>query len=415
MIMNRMRALELHRKARGKIQAYPTINANTEEDIALAYVPGSIVAAEEIQKDPEQSFEYTGRSNRIAVISDGSAIFGLGDVGPLAALPVIEGKCLLFKLFGDINALPLCLDCNDPDNMALVGRTIAPNFGAINVEDVSSPNTFTLVRELQSRIDIPVFCDDQHGTAVVTLAALKNALEIVGKNLEETTIALSGAGAAGIATAELLIAAGARNIIMVNANGILDEENMRMNHIQEDLSKRLNPEQRKGHLKEAMKGADIFIGLSRGGIVTQEMVSSMAERPIVFALALPDPEIIPEEAIAGGAEIVGTGGFEESANPIPNLHSSPPILRGALDIRATTLTEHMFLAAATSLASLVDRRRLSPQHIMPDLFCDEVAPRVAEAVAQAAVADGVATRPLKEGVVYDQTWQRIYGATMSRI
>lgn len=333
MTIDRIRALELHRKARGKIKIYPSMNVQNEDDLAMAYVPGSVPAALSIAEDPLLSYDYTGRGNRIAVVTDGSAVLGLGDVGPHAALPVMEGKCLLFKLFGDINAFPICLDTRDPQDVVHCVRLLAPTVGGINIEDIASPNTFTVVRALRDSLDIPVLCDDQQGTAVLVLAALVNALGLVEKKLETTRIVVMGAGAAGVATADLLLKAGARNLICLNSSGILNEANPRMDHIQTELALRTNPEGLKGGAAEALEGADVFIGLSRSRALEAEQVRRMAPRSVVFSLALPEPEISYEAAVAAGAEVVATGAGE-SHNSMPNLHAFPGIMRGALDVRA---------------------------------------------------------------------------------
>ena len=414
MTIDRIRALELHRKARGKIKIYPSMNVQNEDDLAMAYVPGSVPAALSIAEDPLLSYDYTGRGNRIAVVTDGSAVLGLGDVGPHAALPVMEGKCLLFKLFGDINAFPICLDTRDPQDVVHCVRLLAPTVGGINIEDIASPNTFTVVRALRDSLDIPVLCDDQQGTAVLVLAALVNALGLVEKKLETTRIVVMGAGAAGVATADLLLKAGVRNLICLNSSGILNEANPRMDHIQTELAMRTNPEGLKGGAAEALEGADVFIGLSRSRALEAEQVRRMAPRSVVFSLALPEPEISYEAAVAAGAEVVATGAGE-SHNSMPNLHAFPGIMRGALDVRARALTDSMLLAAAYALAGVVDKRQLSPMHIIPDPFCDEVAPRVAEAVAQKAIEEGLAAQPLPVGQVYNDTWQRLYGSNMARI
>ncbi|MCX7827798.1 MAG: NAD-dependent malic enzyme [Thermanaerothrix sp.] len=414
MTIDRLRALELHRKARGKIKIYPTINVRNEEDLGLAYVPGSVYPSLAITEDPALSFDYTGRGNRIAVVTDGSAVLGIGNVGPEAALPVMEGKCLLFKLFGDINAIPVCLDTSDPEEIIHHVRLMAPTLGGVNIEDISSPNTFTVVRKLRSVLDIPVLCDDQHGTAVLVLAALKNALKVVQKNLPDVRIAVIGAGAAGVATSELLLAAGARNIVCLNSAGILGEDNPKMDHVQRDLSLRINPEGISGGIDEALRGADVMIGLSKGNLVTGDHVKSMASRAIVFALALPEPEIPYEEAVAAGAAVVATG-TAEHPNPLLNLQAFPGIMRGALDVRANTITDSMLLAAADALASVTEEHELSPQNILADPFCDESAPRVAEAVAQKAVEEGMASLPVPPGQVYNDTWQRLHGSSLVRI
>lgn len=408
MPIDKTRAMELHRKAKGKIKMYPTININNPEDLGMAYIPGSVAPALAIQEDPGLTYEYTGRGNRIAVITDGSAVLGLGDVGPHAALPVIEGKCLIFKLFGDVNAIPICLDCRDPEDIIHFATSMAPGIGGINIEDIVSPRTFTIVRELKSRVDIPVLCDDQHGTAVVALAGLWNALEVTGKKMEELAIVVNGAGAAGIAVTELLLSAGAKNVTVLNRSGILCESNPQMNHFQEELALRTNQENKCGTLDDAIQGADVFIGLSKGNLLTRDHVKSMAPDPIIFAMALPEPEITPEEAYSAGASIVATG-LSDYPNTLPNLHSSPGIMRGLLDVRATVLNNEMLLAAARSLAEVVDRRRLSPQKITPDVFSDEVSPRVAEAVGQTAIKLGYAQLLLPEGEIYNNLWDTLYG------
>lgn len=411
MPVDKTRAFELHKKAKGKIKIYPTININSLEELRLAYIPGSVPAAMAIKEEPELSYEYTGRGNRIAVITDGSAVLGLGDVGPDAALPVIEGKCLIFKIFGDINALPICLDTRDPEDIVHLATSMAPSLGGINIEDIDSPRTFMIVRELQSRVDIPVLCDDQHGTAVVTLAGLWNALEVTGKKMNELKIVINGAGPAGISVAELLLYAGAKNVTVLNSSGILCESNPHMNQFQQELASKTNPEGKKGELSEAIEAADVFIGLSKGNLLTQKHVKLMSKDPIIFAMALPEPEITPEEAYAAGAAVVATG-LSDYPNALPNLHSSPGIMRGLLDVRATMLNNDILLAAARALADVVDRRRLAPQNITPDVFSDEVSPRVAEAVGQTAIRLGFAQRPLPEGEIYDNLWDTLYGNRM---
>ncbi|HON33371.1 MAG TPA: malic enzyme-like NAD(P)-binding protein [Synergistales bacterium] len=413
MPIDRTRAIELHRKAKGKIKIYPTINIHNEDEMALAYIPGSVPPALAIQQDEGMSFEYTGRGNRIAVVTDGSAVLGLGNVGPYAALPVIEGKCLLFKLFGDVNAYPLCVGSQDTEDILHFCALLAPTLGGINIEDISSPKAFTIVRELRNRINVPVLCDDQHGTAVIVLAGVYNALEVQGRKLEDMRIVINGAGSAGIATAELLLKAGAEDIVVLNSSGILSEGNPRMNNIQEELAEITNPGKISGGLDKAMEGADIFIGLSKGGALPPEYIRLMSGDPIILAMALPEPEILPEEAIAAGASIVATGG-PGYQNAMPNSLSTPGIMRGLLDVRATVLNHAMLLAAARALADVVDRRRLGPGKIMPDIFCDETAPRVAEAVGQAAIAEGFATREVPKGEIYNNLWQNLYGEQITR-
>ncbi|MBO8153342.1 NADP-dependent malic enzyme [Thermovirga sp.] len=413
MVLDKIKALELHRRAKGKFDIYPTININSEEDLSLAYIPGSVPAALAIKDDVGKSYEYTGRGNRIAVITDGSAVLGLGKVGPDAAMPVMEGKCLIFKIFGDVNAIPLCLDCNDVEAIVHIAATLSPSFGGINIEDISSPRTFMIVRELQNRVDIPILCDDQHGTAVVVLAALWNALEVQGRKIEDLKIVVCGAGAAGISVTELLLAAGAKNITVLNSSGILSESNSNMNHIQQELALKTNPEGIKGGLHEAIEGAHLFIGLSKGNILDPQLIRRMEKDPIIFAMALPEPEIHPEQAYAAGASIVGTG-LPEYPNAMPNLHTSPGIMRGLLDVRATFLSTNMLLEASRALANVVDRRRLSPQKITPDVFCDEVSPCVAEAVGQAAIKEGFASLNVPKGQIYNNLWENLYGNKLSR-
>jgi len=414
MPIDRIRAMELHRRARGKIKIYPTINIVNEEDLSMAYIPGSVGPCQAIQEDEEASFDLTGRANRIAVITDGSAVLGLGPIGPVAALPVMEGKCLLFKIFADVNALPICLDSTNPADVIHTAELLAPCLGGINIEDISSPNTFTVVKELQKKVSIPVLCDDQHGTAVVILAALWNALEVVGKSIEKVSIVINGAGAAGLAVADLFLKAGATGITLLNSAGILCPSNPKMNHLQLDFASRTNPEGRKGGLEEAIKGADVFIGLSKGNVLNPDWIRTMANDPVIFVQALPEPEIMPEAALAAGAAIVASGLYDYP-NVISNLHSTPGIMRGALDVRAASLNDAIFLSAARALASTVDRRRLGPRHIMPDLFCDEVVPKVAEAVAQTAISEGIAAHPLPKGQVYNDTWERLFGGRASRL
>ncbi len=414
MPIDRFRAMELHRRSLGKIKIYPTINIMNEEDLALAYIPGSVGPCQAIQEDPEASYELTGRGNRIAVITDGSAVLGLGDIGPEAALPVMEGKCLLFKLFADVNALPICIDSKKPEDIIHTAELMAPGLGGFNIEDIASPNTFTVVKELQKKLSIPVLCDDQHGSAVALLAALWNALEVVEKPIDAIAVAISGAGAAGLAVADLFLKAGVTNITLLNSAGILGPDNPQMNHIQAEFSTLTNPEGRRGGLKEAVKGADVFIGLSKNGLFEPEWVNTMASKPVIFAQALPEPEITPEAARAAGAAIVASGLYDYP-NVISNLHSTPGIMRGALDVRAAGLNDTIFLAAARALASAVDRRKLNPNHIVPDLFCEEVAPKVAEAVAQAAVEQGLAAHPLPKGQVYNATWERLFGGRSAHL
>lgn len=412
MTIDRQKALELHRRARGKVKMYPTINIRNEEDLAMAYVQGSAFAAEEIQEDPDRSYEYTGRANRLAVISDGTAVLGMGNIGPRAALPVMEGKCLLFKNFGDVSAIPVCLEAQNAQEIIETAKHLASSFGAINIEDISSPNTFDIVKALQA-IEVPVFSDDQQGSAAVVLAALKNALTVVDKKLTETKIVIHGAGAAGIAVADLFLYLGVKNIVLLNSKGILGPDNPSMNHVQQSMSERVNPENLKGNLKEAIDGADVYIGLSSRGTLPSEYIKRMNDSPIIFALSMPTPEISAEEAQAAGARIVAMG-LSTGKNPIPNLHIYPGLVRGLLDVRATGLNKNVIIAAANAVAGVVDKRRMNEHHIMPDLFSDETAPSVAEAVAQAAIVEGLARRSVPPKKIYDDTWQRLFGGYLLR-
>ncbi len=412
--IDRNAALEAHRKAHGKIRIYPTMNIRNERDIGIAYVLGGAFAAKEIENDRSMSYELTGRGNRIALVSDGSAVLGLGRIGADAALPVMEGKCLLFKTFGDVNAIPLCVNAKSDDDIVRFAEMVAPTFGAINIEDVSSPATFIVVRELQKRLNIPVFSDDQHGSAVVVLAALTNALEVVGKKLSDVRIVVFGAGAAGIAVADLLTEAGAGNVVVLNSAGILSPGNRSMNVVQKEIAERTNPERLSGSVDVALPGADVLIGLSSRGHIEPEQLRNMNAGAIFFALSMPQAEMQEEEALRSGI-VVYAAGLSGSANAMPNLHVYPGLVRGLLDVRARGIDNKILLAAAKALSEIVDRRRLTERHIIPDLFSDEVAPRIAEAVAQAAIRQGLADHPLPPKKVYDDTWQRLYGGIMELV
>ena len=414
MNIDREKALQLHRNARGKIRIYPTVNIRNEEDLGMAYVQGGAYAAAGIMEDPEAIFEYSGKANRLALISDGSAVLGMGNIGPRAALPVMEGKCLLFKNFGDVNAIPLCIEARNADAIVAMAKMAAPTFGAINIEDVSSPNSFTVVERLQKELDIPVFCDDQHGSAVVVLAALENALKLVEKELTDTSTVIMGAGAAGISVARLLLHAGAGQVTVLNKCGIIGRGNGCMNFVQEELAERLGETRGGASLDVAMKGADIFIGLSSRGKISASHVRSMHKGSIVLALSMPEPEISAAEAAEAGASVFAEG-LTGTSNAMPNLHAYPGIARGLLDVRAKGLNENILMAASRAVAGAVDRRRLSRRCIIPDLFSDEVTPRVAEAVAQTAIAEGLASRPLPPKQVYEETWQRLFGGIMERV
>lgn len=404
----RKETLDYHRKAKGKVQIFPTVNVTNDRQLAMAYIPGSITACEEIAANPKTAYDYTGKANRIAEISNGTAMLGMGDIGPTASMPILEGKCLILKLMGDVNAIPLAI--NAPTSEEIIGfcKAIAPSFGGINIEDISSPDTFYVVRELAETLDIPVFCDDQQGTAIIILSAVRNSLKLLGKPIEEAKIVVLGAGSAGIASAELLLVAGAKDLTILSIDGILGPSNTNMDPIQKDISERTNPRGLSGGLEEAIEGADILVGLSRGGIVSKEHIMKMGEKPVVLALALPEPEISSAEAVEGGAYIYASGKMEDS-NTMLNIHAFPGLIRGALDVRAKKLTNSMFLAASEALANMVDKRYLSPERICPRFFGSETTPRIAEAVGQAAIGDRVALLPVPEGKIYEETWKRLFG------
>lgn len=375
-------SLRLHYEWRGKLETKARTKASNREELSLAYTPGVAAACLEIQKDPEKSYLLTRRWNTVAVITDGTAVLGLGDIGPEAGMPVMEGKCLLFKEFADIDAVPLCVRSKNADEIVNAVSLFAGSFGGINLEDIAAPRCFEIEKRLKEICDIPVFHDDQHGTAVVVLAAVMNALKCVGKKLNECTVAISGAGSAGSAIAKLLDAAGAGNIIMSDRQGIICK-GQELSTAFEELAEFTNKNGVTGTLVDAMRGADVFIGVSAGGIVNPEMVSSMAENAVVMAMANPTPEIMPDEAKKAGAAIVGTG-RSDYPNQINNVLAFPGIFRGALDVRASDINESMKLAAAKAIAELVPDEKLSPEYIIPEAFDPRVGTAVAAAVAQAA-------------------------------
>lgn len=376
-------SLEAHRKWDGKISTDPKMDIRTRHDLAIAYTPGVAEPCKEIAKNPDDAYVYTIKSNTVAVVTDGSAVLGLGNIGPLAALPVMEGKCDLFKTFANVNAFPICLDTQDTDEIVKACIQLAPVFGGINLEDISAPRCFEIEARLNDALDIPVFHDDQHGTAIVVLCALINSLKLVGKNAEDVKVVMSGAGAAGIAIAKLLLSYGFKNIIMCGSRGIISSSLEGINEAQKDMLKVTNLDDISGSLADAMVGADVFVGVSAGGIVTSAMVHTMAEDPIVFAMANPEPEIYPEDALAAGAAVVGTG-RSDFPNQVNNVIAFPGIFKGALQARAERITEDMKLAAAKALASLVSPEELSPDFVMPDPFDPRIADTVAKAVCDCA-------------------------------
>lgn len=382
-------SLRLHREWRGKIEVTPRAQVDSSEALSLAYTPGVAAPCLEIQKHPEESFNLTRRWNTVAVVTDGTAVLGLGDIGPEAGMPVMEGKCVLFKAFGDVDAIPLCVRSKDPDDIVKTVSLLAGSFGGINLEDISAPRCFEIEQRLQEVCDIPVFHDDQHGTAVITLAGMMNALKLVGKKIEDVRIVTSGAGAAGIAIIRLLIEMGLKNVIMTDRKGAIYEGREGLNPIKKEMAKITNRERVAGSLADVIRGADVFIGVSAPGTLTKEMVESMAKDPIIFACANPVPEIMPDEAKAGGAAVVSTG-RSDFPNQVNNVLAFPGIFRGALDVRATRINEEMKIAAAKAIAGCVSDDELNADYILPHAFDPRVKDAVASAVAQAARESGVA-------------------------
>ena len=381
-------SLKKHYQWKGKIEVICRTPLKTKEDLSLAYTPGVARPCLEIQKDYDKSFELTRRSNLVAVITDGTAVLGLGDIGPEAGMPVMEGKCALFKAFGDVDAIPICIRSKDVDEIVRTVSLISGSFGGINLEDISAPRCFEIERRLKEVCDIPVFHDDQHGTAVVTLAAMMNALKIVGKKIEEVKVVTSGAGAAGIAIIKLLISMGLENVIMCDRSGTIYEGRDSLNPQKQEIARLTNREKLKGSLADAVKGADVFIGISAPGTLTKDMVRSMNKDPIIFPMANPDPEITPEDAKEAGAAIIGTG-RSDYPNQINNVLAFPGIFRGALDVRAREINDQMKIAAAKAIAWSVLDYELSPEYIIPSALDKNIAEVVAEAVAEAAVKTGV--------------------------
>lgn len=382
-------SLKLHYELKGKLEVTPRAKVDSKEALSLAYTPGVAQPCLEIQKDIQKSYELTRRWNTVAVITDGTAVLGLGDIGPEAGMPVMEGKCVLFKSFGDVDAIPLCIRSKDVDEIVNTVRLLAGSFGGINLEDISAPRCFEIEKRLKACCDIPVFHDDQHGTAVVMLAALLNALKVVKKQINEIKVVINGAGSAGIAAAKLLLHMGLKDLIMVDRIGCIYEGCDGLNSAQAEIAAVSNRSIVKGTLKDALVGADVFIGVSAPNLVTEEMVKSMAKDPIIFACANPTPEIMPEKAKAAGAAIVATG-RSDYPNQLNNVLCFPGIFRGALDVRASQITEGMKIACAYALANLVSEDELSADNILPKAFDPRVKDAVAKAAADAAVKDGVA-------------------------
>lgn len=386
----RKKALKLHRDNRGKLAVTSKVPLRDAGDLSLAYSPGVAEPCIEIHKNRDAVYEYTARGNFVAVVSDGTAVLGLGDIGPEAALPVMEGKAVLFKAFAGVDAFPICLASKDPEEIIRTVKLLEPTFGGINLEDIAAPNCFAIEERLKKETSIPIFHDDQHGTAIVTAAAIVNALKLVGKKMDQVRVAVNGAGASATAVTKLLLSMGIANIVMCDTTGaIYRGRASKMNSFKEHIAAITNPENIAGTLADVMKGCDVFIGLSVGNVVSQEMVRSMASDPIIFAMANPTPEIDPALAKEAGAAIIGTG-RSDYPNQINNVLAFPGVFRGALDTRATDINEEMKVAAARGIAGLISQQELEPDYIIPRPFDPRVAPAVAAAVAKAAMDSGVA-------------------------
>jgi malate dehydrogenase (oxaloacetate-decarboxylating) len=382
-------SLKKHYQWRGKLEIVPKMPVSTREDLSLAYTPGVAQPCLEIQKNPEKSWELTGRWNTVAVVTDGTAVLGLGDIGPEAGMPVMEGKCVLFKAFGGVDAVPLCIRSKEVDVIVETVALLAGSFGGINLEDISAPRCFEIERKLKARCDIPIFHDDQHGTAIVTFAALINALKLTGKKLENISVVTLGAGAAGIAVIRLLQTAGLNDVVLCDRQGAIYKGRQGLNSEKAEMAEISNKQMKKGNLSDVLRGADVFIGVSAPGMVTQEMVKSMAPNAILFPMSNPTPEIMPDEALAAGAAVVGTG-RSDFANQINNVLAFPGIFRGALDVRASDINDEMKIASAYALAGLVSENELRSDYIIPAAFDPRIKDAVANAAAQAAKKSGVA-------------------------
>ena len=385
----RQESLKLHYEWNGKIEVVSRVPISNSEELALAYTPGVAEPCLEIQKDYDKSFELTRRNNLVAVITDGTAVLGLGDIGPEAGMPVMEGKCALFKAFGDVDAFPLCVRSKDVDEIVNTVALISGSFGGINLEDIAAPRCFEIEKKLKERCDIPIFHDDQHGTAIIVAAGLLNALKLVGKRFDNIKIVMNGAGAAGIAIAKHLLNMGVKDITLCDSKGIICKGDDRLNATKREMAEITNLDRKTGTLADAMKGADVFLGISAPGVVDEDMVRSMADNPIIFAMANPTPEIMPDLAKSAGAAVVGTG-RSDFPNQINNVLAFPGIFRGALDCRASDINEEMKVAASFAIASLVDDDKLCADYILPHAFDPRVGKTVAEAVKKAAIESGVA-------------------------
>ncbi|MBG9589010.1 NAD(P)-dependent malic enzyme [Cytobacillus firmus] len=395
-------SLLLHEKFQGKLTVDVKMPLNSMRDLSLAYSPGVAEPCRRIHDQPEKVYDYTIKGNLIAVISDGTSVLGLGDIGPEASMPVMEGKAALFKAFAGIDAFPICLDTKDPEEIIKTVRLLQPSFGGINLEDIAAPNCFYIEERLKQEMNIPVFHDDQHGTAIVTAAGLINALKLAGKKMDEIKIVINGAGAAGIAIIKLLLNMGAKEIIMCDTKGAIYEGRQeRMNPVKESVAKITNPGKRKGPLEDVIIGADVFIGVSSAGALTKEMVETMSPNSIIFAMANPIPEIMPDEAKAAGAKVVGTG-RSDLPNQVNNVLAFPGIFRGALDVRATEINEEMKMAAVEAIAGLIDATDLTPDYVIPGPLDSRIVPAVRDAVIKAAQETGAARIEIRQNQIISQ-------------
>ncbi|MBT2605206.1 NAD-dependent malic enzyme [Bacillus sp. ISL-53] len=406
MLNFREKSLELHRVNQGKLGTEIKVQVSNSEELSLAYSPGVAEPCMEIYSDENKVYDYTMKGNMVAVITNGTAVLGLGNIGPKAALPVMEGKCILFKSFAGIDGFPICLNTTDIEQIVETIKFLAPSFGGINLEDIAAPDCFTIEDRLKKELDIPVFHDDQHGTAIVTAAGLVNALKIVKKSMADIKVVVNGAGAAGIAIVKLLISFGVKDIIMCDSQGAIFKDRPNgMNDLKNEMACYTNLVNKKGQLKDVIMDTDVFIGVSKAGVLTKEMIESMNSDPIIFAMANPNPEISPVEAKVAGARIIGTG-RSDYPNQVNNVLAFPGIFRGALEVRATTINEEMKIAAVYAIASLISEDELDEDYVIPSPFNEHVAPAVAAAVAEAAMQTGAATKRVDSEYVRKKTWEQ---------